>query len=45
MRRTLATALGRNWQVAAPGSRGAGMGPFDPKGFMASSGIRYTPRS
>ncbi|MGF6460847.1 hypothetical protein ACVKU6_000559 [Stenotrophomonas sp. PvP086] len=46
MRRTLATALGR--KLAGGRARfewGEAWARFDPKGFMASSGIRYTPRS
>ncbi|MBW8774403.1 MAG: hypothetical protein JF596_04885 [Stenotrophomonas sp.] len=46
MRRTLATALGRK----LPGGHarfnwGEAWARFDPKGFMASSGIRYSPRT
>ncbi|MDT3556481.1 hypothetical protein ROV95_10145 [Stenotrophomonas maltophilia group sp. msm1] len=46
MRRTLATALGR--KLAGGRARfdwGEAWAGFDPKGFMASSGIRYAPRS
>jgi hypothetical protein len=46
MRRTLATALGR--KLAGGHARfdwGEAWARFDPKGFMASSGIRYAPRS
>ena len=46
MRRTLATALGR--KLAGGRARfewGEAWARFDPKGFMANSGIRYTPRS
>ncbi len=44
MRRTLATALGR--KLAGGCARfnwGEAWARFDPKGFMASSGIRYSP--
>ncbi|HEL4245727.1 hypothetical protein I5U23_10375 [Stenotrophomonas maltophilia] len=46
MRRTLATALGR--KLAGGCARfnwGEAWARFDPKGFMASSGIRYSPRT
>ncbi|HIE0128749.1 TPA: hypothetical protein ACXI73_003877 [Stenotrophomonas maltophilia] len=46
MRRTLATALGR--KLAGGHARfgwGEAWARFDPKGFMASSGIRYSPRT
>lgn len=46
MRRTLATALGR--KLAGGHARfgwGEAWALFDPKGFMASSGIRYAPRT
>ncbi|MCU1197325.1 hypothetical protein [Stenotrophomonas maltophilia] len=46
MRRTLATALGR--KLAGGHARfgwGEAWARFDPKGFMASSGIRYAPRT
>lgn len=46
MRRTLGAALGR--KLAGGHARfgwGEAWARFDPKGFMASSGIRYAPRS
>ncbi|WP_329889041.1 hypothetical protein [Stenotrophomonas sepilia] len=46
MRRTLTTALGR--KLAGGHARfgwGEAWARFDPKGFMASSGIRYAPRT
>lgn len=46
MRRTLATALGR--KLAGGCARfdwGEAWARFDPKGFVASSGIRYSPRT
>ncbi|HEL4113858.1 TPA: hypothetical protein UM343_004035 [Stenotrophomonas maltophilia] len=46
MRRTLATALGQ--KLAGGCARfdwGEAWARFDPKGFMASSGIRYSPRT
>ncbi|WP_093999865.1 hypothetical protein [Stenotrophomonas sp. CC120222-04] len=46
MRRTLATALGRKLTGGhARFDWGEAWARFDPKGFMASSGIRYAPRS
>ncbi|WP_242892517.1 hypothetical protein [Stenotrophomonas maltophilia] len=46
MRRTLATALGRKLAGGhARFSWGEAWARFDPKGFMASSGIRYSPRT
>ena len=46
MRRILATALGRKLTGGlARFDWGEAWARFDPKGFMASSGIRYSPRT
>ncbi len=46
MRRTLGAALGRTFSGGhARFGWGEAWARFDPKGFMASSGIRYSPRA